>query len=207
MRWILLALTLTFSVLYADPPDINSPSPDENWTVQARWVNGEPSQDGYLWTLSNRKTGKVFFAEKPDPDEILPHRFEVLWSPNSKYAAINIYYGRIVYGVVVIRLTDDPVEINPLPSDPKASLEQTLLRREDIPLWDGSGEALTCAERWLDGSSLVVVVNMKTRIKDKVSGQVATLGIRWRKTVKFEGNKGQVVNQTCDIYDKEEVDN
>jgi len=207
MRWIFLMWTFAFVMLHADPPDIDSPSPNGKWVIQARWINSGTVQEGYSWMLTNTKTGKVFFAEKPAPDEIFPRRFNVLWSPNGQFAALNIYYGRVVYEAVVIKTGDKPEEINPLPSDSKIPLEQTLLRREDVPLWDGSGEALTSAENWLDGSTLVVAVTMKTRIKDKVSGHAASLDIEWHKTVKFDGIGPRVIDGTCDTYDKEDADN
>jgi len=197
--------SLAVVTLLADPPDVNSPSPDGKWRIQARWINSGTAQEGYSWTLTNTKTGKVFFTEKPTPDEIFPRRFNALWSPDSRYAALNVYYGRVAYEAVVIRTADTPEEINPLPSDAKAPLEQSLLRREDLPLWDGSGDALTSAENWLDGSTLVLTVAMKTRIKDKVSGHAASLDIEWHKTVKFDGAKPRVIDGTCDTYDKEDA--
>src|SRR5258708_3870265 len=116
-----------------DPPDINSTSPDQLWKISAHWVNSGSSREGYSWDLQNIKTKKVYFDHAVQKDEALPHRFNVLWSPNSHYAALNLYYGRAVQGVAVIPVTlAKPELVIPIEGDSKIPVENTLIKADDL---------------------------------------------------------------------------
>ena len=84
-------------------------SPDKRWQVVAEW---EPNHHGYLFELHDLSNGKTYFKQKAVGDhEILPYRFNANWSPGGRYVAINLHYGRICQGVVVIDVSGkEPAE-------------------------------------------------------------------------------------------------
>ncbi len=204
--WRILFIWLLMLVgVRADPPEVVSSSPDQLWTIQAQWMNSGTSQEGYEWHLKNTKTGKIYFNEKIQPDESLPHRFSVEWSPGSHYAALDFYYGRAVQEVMVISLAAKPELVNPLPDDAKSSLEKTLLQPEDLPLFDGWNRLITSTGSWLNDTDLSIEIFMRASLKDATANNSTSLNTEWHKTVHFNGNTPTVINSVCDSYDKDAV--
>ncbi|MEI9998468.1 MAG: hypothetical protein WDO13_04545 [Verrucomicrobiota bacterium] len=199
---MLLAWMLLLALGRADPPDVTTPSPDGGWVIEAKWTGSRTGQAGYVWTLKNLKTSKVFFIDKPRPDEVLPARFRALWSPGSHYVALDLFYGRKVTGVTVVAIGPKPEIIDPLPNTLKPPLEQTLIKPEDLPAWDGSGLPITGADAWLDDATLSIDVTMDTALQPKGGGRPTPLSVEWHKTVRFTGTTPKVIDSVCDSYDK-----
>jgi len=90
-------------------------SPNGKYRVVANWTG--QGNSGYAWDVRNNKTQKSYFAEdKIQDNEALPHRFSAIWSPNGRYVAINLYYGRIAYCVTVIDTAgSEPREVSLFP--------------------------------------------------------------------------------------------
>jgi len=186
----------------ADPPEVVSSSPNQLWTTQAQWMKSGTSQEGYEWHLKNAKTGKIYFDEKIQPDETLPHRFSVEWSPGSHYVALDFYYGRAVQEVMVISLAAKPELINPLPDDAKTPLEKSLLPPEDLPLFNGWNQLITSTDSWLNDTDLSIEIDMLASLKGATANSSTSLDTEWHKTVHFDGITPTVIANVCDGYDK-----
>jgi hypothetical protein len=200
---LLFFFIATVAPTQADPPEIDSTSPDQAWTITARWVKNGAVGEGYDWDVKSAKTGKVYFHEDVRKDEALPHRFDVQWSSDSHYAALDIYYGRVVQGAMVIQLNvANPQLIDPTRSDFKKPMEKTLLRSEDLALYTGSARLLTGADRWINNTDLSVLLEMHTWLEDKKTGEKYLLNTTWHKTVRFKGKSCRVIESVCDSYDK-----
>lgn len=203
MRFILVLLFLVSlqGCIQADPPEIDSPSPDLAWIVTARWVKGgRVLHDGYDWDLRDVKTGKIYFHDDIQDNDIFPRRFDVLWSPDSHYAALTLYYGRAMQGTNILCLSGVPASIEATLTDSKIPLEKTLLHREDLNLFTGYNRLLTGAERWINNTDLSVELDMLAYLEDRKSGQKYTLNTIWHKTVRFHGKSSKVIASTCDSY-------
>ncbi len=82
-----------------------SASPDQVWSIDAKWTASGSGQEGYSWTLKNLKTGRAYFGgETPQEDaaEALPKRLKVLWSPGSQYVALELFFDEDRGGVVFV---------------------------------------------------------------------------------------------------------
>jgi hypothetical protein len=202
---ILLFLILTFSQGEADPPEIDSTSPDKAWIVTARWVEGGTSREGYDWDLRNVKTGKVFFHENITPDDVLPRRFKVDWTSDSRYAALTLSYGRALQGINVVFVGGAKPESLDALDDIKTPVEDTLVHSEDLKLFSGYNRLLTGADHWINNSELSIGIEMVAGLEDKKSGEKFTLSTSWHKIVRFEGASSKVIESTCDRYDKQPV--
>ena len=200
----LILFLASLGAALADPPEIDSVSPDHVWRITARWVNGGTAQEGYNWDLLNVKTGTVYFRETPQKDEALPHRFRVLWSPDSHYVALNLYYGRAVQGVTVIPLAAGKPDLIEPTQEPGKPVEPTLLQSEDLGAFTGEARVLTGADAWLNGTDLNIAFDMHAPLADKKTGKTYTLETSWHKTVRFDGMTFKVIASTCDSYEKEE---
>lgn len=65
---------------------IQSTSPDDRWTLKAKWIDG----NGYDWMLTCNRTGRSFpqGVTSTDCGGCFPTRLEPLWSPDGQYLAL-----------------------------------------------------------------------------------------------------------------------
>jgi hypothetical protein len=201
MRLVALILFAGAICGRASPPEINRPSPDQTWRITAQWVRAGTSQEGYDWSLENLKTGKIFFHDPIASDAVLPTRFEVLWTPDSHYAALNIYYGRRLFDVSVIRIADTP-ELLGLPlTFPGVSPEKAFLDKQDLPLFQGYQPPLRGASAWDNNTDLRVGLGFYAYLLDRKTGKKFNLASEWQQTIRF-GTSGKVIRSECESYDK-----
>ena len=201
MKTFLLTLFLFSGILgssaFANPLDIEETSPDGKWFFKAQWFGDR----GYTWQLENTITKKTFFAEPhPAADEALPHRLNVLWSPGNHYLAINVYYGRICYGVDVIALNDArPTDHTIWPMREEASM----IKAEDRKIWTGTGIANCSAEQWITSDTLVLDYDMRSELVDKTAATKFRIDSTRQVSIQFSGLKGKVVKDQPPEYEKQ----
>ena len=197
----------SISVAVRHLPEISSISPNQEWLVTAHWINsGSFDGTGYVWDLRNTKAGRVYFHDLTGMDEVLPRRFDASWSPNSHYVALDFNYGRALQKVMVISLgTGTPQLVDPLESDSKFPLEDTLLKNDDRKSLVGFNRLLTSSNGWLNNTDLIVKIDMLGSLEDRKTRKNYTLGTTWQRTVRFDGQSFHVMTSECDSYDKEET--
>jgi hypothetical protein len=126
-----------------DEKTLSYSSPDGRWKIVASWVpDKDPLAHGhYTYKLQDLKLGHTYFKEtaRDENDKFLhPMRFSALWSPNGRYVAINLYYGKIAYWISMIEVTGRrPREIPLFP--------ETMTTYDDF---------MTSTGHWLDCRSL-----------------------------------------------------
>jgi hypothetical protein len=141
----IIFLLLSFSAGAEEKKDLSFGSPDGRWTVMAGWVSDkDPVYLGhYVYELRDARSGKAYFKETSTDENdksLHPHRLRACWSPDGRYVAINLYYGRIAYWVSIIDVFGkQPREI---PLFPK--------------MMSDYDDFLTSANRWLDNASLEI---------------------------------------------------
>jgi hypothetical protein len=175
-------------------PDINETSPNGKWLFEAHWFGYR----GYLWDLKNIRTGKSYFSIPHLMDiDALPHQMNVLWSSDNRYAAINVYYGRIVYGINVISLKENVPHEAAWPSS-----VASMIKPEDQKIWTGEGDANTSASRWEPNDILDIDLDMRANLEDKNAHQKIEIDSSRSQSIQFVGLKGKIVKDDPPVYDK-----
>ena len=177
-------------------PDIKEISPDGKWLFKASWHENR----GYTWELQNKKTSKVYFLHPhAEANEVFPARLNVLWSPDCRYLAINLYYGRIGYDFDVIAISTGV----PFEADWPRLEEASMIKLQDRKMWDGSGVANSSAESWQAHDTLVVDIDMRSELDDKATGKKFRIDSSKKQAIQFTGLKGKVVENRIPQYDKQ----
>ena len=193
---VLLAL---FGVhAFADVPDIVEKSSDGKWIFKAHWYGTK----GYSWELDDAKSGKSYFAiANPETQQAqqLATRLSVLWSLENHYLAINAYYGRQDFQVIVLALQNDtPGFVDWTPPTPAS-----MIKPEDKTIWRGDGAADCSANKWTAADTLLIDIAMRAELDDKASGQTYKIQSARSQTVQFTGLKGQATHDDPPQYDKQ----
>jgi len=170
---LLLAI---FSARAEEEKTLSYSSPDGRWKIVASWVSDkDPGYQGhYTYELQDIRLGKSYFKEtdRNEDDKVLhPHRFSAYWSPNGRYVAINLYYGKIAYWVSMIDVAGKyPREI---PLFPKKMTDYD--------------DFMTSTDRWLDGKSLEV------EAYQPVNWSGSHIATAYKLVVRFEKDGAKVV--------------
>jgi hypothetical protein len=205
---------MTSMIATAAPLDIDETSPDNKWLVHAHWFGGDPGSydEGYLWQLENIRTKKVYFARSgPAKDEVLPHRFNVLWSPDSRYVAINFYYGRVAFDFIVITLLTDTPDG---PTGLSRAKESSLIKPEDRKRWNGDGVTCSTALSWhpaeIQGSGPATdtleagfTLLGGAGLKDEKTGQINKIEPGRNQLIQFTGLTAKIIRDDPPEYDEE----
>lgn len=164
---LLLITSLSGFTVHANDT-LTFPSPDKKWTIIAIWISDRYRYD---WELKNLKTGKTYFGLKGSPadNEIGCKNLNVVWSPDSHYAAINCVIGRITEDVCLVKTDgNEPIDIgagweNTL--SPNETFEVSLLKEKDKKRFDGWQHLWVDAQKWLNNSDLLIEADMGVWLK------------------------------------------
>jgi prepilin-type processing-associated H-X9-DG protein len=206
VAFILILFFAHFESALADPRDIETTSPDQNWAVTASWLGSGAGleQVGYDWKLQNLKTGNIYFHDPIQKNEVIPREIGVEWSPDSHYVALTFYYGRAMQGVMVVPLAfGKPELLDPVINNFKRPIEKTLVKAEDLSAFQGYNRLLTGADSWLSNTDLSVELDMLAFLKDK-AGKQQILDTTWHRTIRFDGKSFKLIDSVCDSYDKKD---
>ena len=199
----LLSLVLSGVTAFADGlPDIVEKSSDGKWIFKAHWYGTK----GYSWELDDAKTNKSYFAianPETQTDQQLATRLSVAWSPENHYLAINTYYGRQDYQVIVLSLQSDP----PGFVDWTAPTPASMIKPEDKSIWTGDGVANCSASKWTTSDTLLIGIAMRAELADKGSGQTYKIQSSREQSVQFTALKGQAIHDDPPEYDKQPTKN
>jgi hypothetical protein len=183
-------------------PDITEKSSDGKWIFKAHWYGTK----GYSWELDDAKSGKSYFAianPETQTDQQLATRLAVAWSPENHYLAINAYYGRVDFQVIVLALQSDPPGfVDWTPPNPAS-----MLKPEDKAIWLGDGAANCAATKWTAADTLLIDITMRAELNDKASGQQYKIQSTRSETLQFTGLKGQAIHDDPPQYDKQPARN
>jgi hypothetical protein len=148
-------------------------SPNRRWQVTARWDSGHL---GYLFDLRDRRSRKTYFRQATVSDnEPLPYRFSVSWSPGSRYAAVNLYYGRITERAAIIDVSGRKPQMHTsCSSDP---LE--------------SSDFLVVANHWRNATDLDVDANLPLFLPHPPGSNT-----HYSLVVRFAGHESTVIRKT-----------
>lgn len=138
---VTVVLAIAGMAMAEQPEREEFPSPDGKWKIVAHW---NANRCVCLFDLLNTRNGRVYFDESSkisDEKEGFPQRVNAVWSPGGDYAALNLYYGRLLQGVVIVDVTG--VE----PAMQVFSLPDKFLKGRP-PLF--------FAEKWLNGTDLAL---------------------------------------------------
>ena len=148
-------------------------SPNRRWQVTARW---NTEHLGYVFDLQDRRSGKTYFKQAPVSDnEALPYRFSVVWSPGSRYAAVNLYYGRITQGAVIIDVSGREPEMH-------TSCSPDPLEHSDF---------LILAHHWRNATDLDVAADLPHFLPHPPGSNT-----HYSLVVRFAGHKSNVIRKT-----------
>ena len=176
MRFLLIAvtlLTITASARADKPKHVVYSSPDKHWEIIANWYDATGT-GGYLIELKDNSTGKTYF--KFSKNDGLPTRFDAVWSPDGKYAALNWYYGRIAQGVGIIDISGKEPVYHAL--------------HEFLPN-DGLPNFIITAGPWFNNTDLAVEASLPLFIAHKPGSDTD-----YDLIVRFEDHKGTVIKST-----------
>jgi hypothetical protein len=203
MRTCLVAFVFAImatALAMAAPRDIDETSPDNKWLFHAHWFGDY--NEGYLWQLENIRTKKIYYTQpRPTKDSGLPHRINALWSPDSRYVAINFYYGRVAFDFAVIALLTDT------PDDPTGwsrVKESSLIKPEARNRWNGDGVTCSTALSWqpaqIQGSGPATdtleagfTLLGGGGLKDEKSGQINKIEPERNQLIQFTGLMAKVI--------------
>ena len=184
------------------------PSPDHRWTIIATWINDNYSYD---FVLKDNKTGKTFFGldgQKPADNEMGCKNVEVIWSPDSRFAAINVSIGRITSDICLI--TTDGKEPSDMGSGwlntPKETFEVSLLKEKDKKRFEGWQHLWITAKKWINNSELEIDADMGAWLKATEKTPRERLDVSAVLTVRIDktGN-GHILRGKYEAYDKTPV--
>jgi hypothetical protein len=176
----------------------SEPSPDGKWLFEASWSGGPTFGSGYLSDIKEIATGRKAFEDgKPDKAEILPVRMSIAWSPDSRYAKVFYYYGRIVSGDVILALDHGKwVEVDlPQPGHPRH-----MIHPHDRGQWiAGSDIQVECGD-WDDHDTITLIDTMKATMID-VNGQKHNITSTRERVVQFSGTIARTISTSDPQYE------
>jgi len=176
----------------------SKPSPDGKWLFEAAWFGGPTFGSGYLSDIKEVATGRAAFEDrKPDKDEILPARMAIDWSPDSHYIKINYYYGRLVYGDVIMALDHGKwvgVDL-PKPGHPR----HMILPRDRGRWIDGADIHVDCGD-WGDHDTITLTDTMKAVMID-ANGQKQKITSTRERVIKLSGTTARTISMTDPQYE------
>jgi len=174
------------------------PSPDGKWLFEAIWSGGSAFGSGYLSDIKEIATGRKAFEDaKSAKDEILPVRMSVAWSPDSRYARIYYYYGRVVSGDVILALDHGKwVEVDlPKPGHPRH-----MIHPRDRGQWiAGADIQVECGE-WGQHDTITVTDSMKATMED-ANGQKHQITSTRERVVQFTGTTARTISTSDPQYE------
>ena len=80
--------------------------------------------------------------------------------------------------------------------------EKSMIKDEDLKLWDGNGIANTSAVQWSTSDTLLIEIGMRSELVDKTSGTKFRIDSDRQTTIQFSGLKGKVVKDDPPEYEK-----
>jgi hypothetical protein len=201
MRAGWLALLLIFTgALWARAADefaagekpFSKASPDGQWLFEANWDGGGNCGGGYLCDIKEITTSHVGFAdEKPKPgeNEGLPHRMFIAWSSDSRYIVVNYYYGRAIFGGVLLALDGQRwVGVRlPDPGHPRH-----MIHPKDRGRWTGGAEILVSLGPWGDSHTLTATDSMRATMTNS-DGTTQEIESTRNRIIQITGTKAKVI--------------
>jgi hypothetical protein len=174
-------------------------SPDGKWLFEANWYGGDTSSGGYLSDIKEVATGHVAFAdEKPKAGEndVLPRRMFIAWSPDSRYIIVNYYYGRALFGGVVLALDGQRwIGVNL----PNLGHPRHMIHPKDRGRWTAGGEILVSLGPWGDNHTLTATDTMRATMTNS-DGSSQEIESERTRTLQINGTKAKVIATTDPEY-------
>jgi hypothetical protein len=174
-------------------------SPDGKWLFEANWFGGDTYEGGYLCDIKEVATGHVGFAdEKPKPgdNDALPHRMFMAWSPDSRYIIVNYYYGRAMFGGVLLALEGKRwvgVDL-PNPGHPRH-----MIHPKDRGRWTGGDEILSSLGPWSDNDTLTATDTMRATMTNS-DGTTQEIESDRTRILQITGKKAKVIETSDPEY-------
>lgn len=175
------------------------PSPDGKWLFEAIWSGGSAFLgSGYLSDIKEIATGRKAFEDaKSAKDEILPVRMSVAWSPDSRYARIYYYYGRVVSGDVILALDHGKwVEVDL----PKLGHPRHMIHPRDRGQWIAGADIQVECGDWGEHDTITVTDSMKATMVD-ANGQKHEITSTRERIVQFTGTTARTISTSVPQYD------
>jgi hypothetical protein len=167
-------------------------SPDGKWLFEANWYGDDNYDGGYLSDIKEVATGRIAFAdEKPkaNENEVLAHRMFIAWSPDSRYIAVNYYYGRALSGGVLLAIEGKRwigVDL-PDPGHPRH-----MIHPKDRGRWTGGAEILISLGPWDDGHTLTATDTMRAQMTNS-DGSTQEIESERTRIIQITGRKTKVI--------------
>jgi len=173
-------------------------SPDGKWLFEAAWFGESAFGSGYLSDIKEIATGRTTFEDgKPAQGEILPVRMSVAWSPDSRYARIYYYYGRVVSGDVILALNHGKwvgVDL-PKPGHPRG-----MIHPKDRGQWIAGADIHVECGDWGDHDTITLTDTMEATMID-ANGQKHMITSTRERVVQFFGTNVRTISTSEPQYD------
>jgi hypothetical protein len=162
---LVLAPTLALGQDFAaGEKPFSEPSPDGKWLFEAVWSGGLAFGSGYLSDIKEITTGRKAFEDgKSAKNEILPVRMSIAWSPDSRYARVFYYYGRVVSGDVFLALDHGKWEEIDLP---KPGHPRHMIHPQDRGKWIAGADIHVECGDWGEHDTITLTDTMKATMID-----------------------------------------
>jgi hypothetical protein len=158
--------------------------------VEAQWARRGENDLGYLFWLMNKADGKVYFkCDKVGDDNVFPRYFDAIWSVDSKYVAINQYFGRAMAEISIFYVGGKKPQLcNDLPAiDP-----MEMIRPLDKQFYPGWNHNKLRAEEWLNNTDLSVLQVVRFLKKDANDG---TIDWDYHYVLRFKDGRATIIKQ------------
>jgi hypothetical protein len=196
---LVLAPTLALGQDFAaGEKPFSEPSPDGKWLFEAVWSGGLAFGSGYLSDIKEIATGRKAFEDgKSAKDAILPVRMSIAWSPDSRYARVFYYYGRVVSGDVILALDHGKWEAVDLP---KPGHPRHMIHPKDRGGWiAGEDIHVECGD-WGEHDTITLTDTMKATMID-ANGQKHNITSTRERVVKFSGATARTISASDPQYE------
>jgi hypothetical protein len=196
---LVLGPTLAFAQDFAaGEKPFRESSPDGKWLFEAAWFGGSVFGSGYLSDIRDIVTGRTAFADgKPEKGEVLPARMSISWSPDSRYAKVYYYYGRVVSGDVILALDRGKWEEVDLP---KPGHPRHMIHPKDRGQWiAGEDIHVECGE-WGDHDTIALTDTMKATMID-ANGHKRNITSTRERVVQFSEATARTISTSDPKYE------
>ena len=198
------------------PADQVYPSPDGKWEVRAIWISDDFRRDV---KVINRETGKSYCGLQGAPESGFGAKYiYVLWSPDSRFAAIVETYGRIAaYCHLVAIQKGEAIDLKRVWEKAAPDTEEfpcSLLKEKDKKRWSGiwgsnSGDVNepTSFVKWLNNRDLVLGVDFSTDLRATAQEPEEHLTVSTTITMRMDGKGGaRIISGKYNTYEKTRYD-
>ncbi|MEI6562223.1 MAG: hypothetical protein WCO68_09090 [Verrucomicrobiota bacterium] len=191
------------------PEDQVYPSPDGKWEVRSTWVSDDFRRDVQV---INRETGKSYFGLQGAPESGFGAKYiYVLWSPDSRFAAIVEVYGRIASSHYLVAIQNGiPVHLGEVWEKAAPDKEEwpcCLLKEKDKKRWSGVWQSADadpiCFGEWLSNRDLEIKIQFSTDLQATKKESLKRLRVSTTITLRMDDKGGaRIIAGKYDRYEK-----